>query len=98
MSIRSSRKLENTRKKLKMLEDRLIELDWSWTGRVSNYSACKKLGNHKMGVALCASCPLTAGRAKCRTVGGRATPAAWNTPPEVPLTSSPKSVFRCSRQ
>ena len=62
--------------------------DWFWTVRISNHSCCKKLRNHKMGVALCASCPSTTGGASCCTVGGRATPAAWNTPPQVPLTSS----------
>jgi hypothetical protein len=37
---------------------------------------------------LCASCPMTVAGASCCTVGGRATPAAWNTPPQVPLASS----------
>ena len=35
--------------------------DWFWTVRISNHSCCKKLRNHKMGVALCALSSSTTG-------------------------------------
>jgi hypothetical protein len=41
---------------------RATSSSWFWTVRISNYPCCKKLRNHKMGVALCASSSLTTGR------------------------------------
>jgi hypothetical protein len=63
-------------------------LDWFWTVQISNISSGKKLRNHKTGVALCALSSTISSGASWWTVGGRATPAAWNTLPQVPCTSS----------
>src|SRR5260370_31805846 len=68
--------------------DRQKELGWFWTVYSSNYPDGRKLWNHKMGVALCASSSSMASGATCWTVGGRATPVAWNTVPQVPWISS----------
>ena len=61
---------------------------WFWTVYISNISPGKKLRNHKTGVALCALSSSMSSSASWWTVGGRATPAAWNTLPQVPCASS----------
>jgi hypothetical protein len=79
-----------TRDKARSLADHLVEqghLDWFWTVDFSKYPTCRNLRNHKTGVAPCAPSSTTTRGATCWTVGGRATPAAWNTVPHVPLTS-----------
>ena len=58
--------------------------NWFWTVYISNIFSDKKLRNHKTGVALCALSSSMSRGASCWTVGGRATPAAWNTLPQVP--------------